>query len=49
MVAACKTMQTKLAPGNSWIERDGAEMVYRADPNVGIKPATFTHCNHFFV
>lgn len=48
MVPACKTMQTKLVPGNSWIERDGEEMVYRADTNAGIKPATFTRCNHFF-
>lgn len=48
MVPACKTMQTKLVPGNSWIERDGEEMVYRADTNAGIKPATFTCCNHFF-
>lgn len=48
MVAACKTMQTKLVPGNTWIERDGEEMVYRADTNAGIKPATFTRCNHLF-
>lgn len=47
MVPACNTMQTKLVPGNSWIERDGEEMVYRADTNAGIKPATFTRCNHF--
>lgn len=41
-------MQTKLVPVNSWIERDSAEMVFRAITNVGIKPATFTHCNDFF-
>lgn len=41
-------MQTKLVLGNSCIERDGADMVFRANTiNVGIKPATFTHCNHF--
>lgn len=41
-------MQTKLVLGNSCIERDGADMVFRANTiNVGIKPAPFTHCNHF--
>lgn len=49
MVSACKTVQTKLVTGNSWIERDGEEMVYRADTNAGIKPATFTRCNHFCI